>query len=261
MMKGSLLRIALVASLTMGVTSAQAASGEVHFVYDMPALDMRDQSSLQRGAKYFMNYCSGCHGLQYMRYSQMAEGIGVTDADGKVNDKILKANLMFTADSTGALIQTAMDPKMAKQWFGTKVPDLTLETKARGADWVYNYLLSFYPDPKRPFGVNNTVYPEVAMPNVLESLQGIQKPVYETVGYDEDKRPIEVLSGFELVEKGALTPQEFQQVTYDLVNFLNFAADPKKIQRERAGVIVLLFLVIFTTFAYLLKREYWKDVE
>ena len=174
-----------------------------------------------------MNYCSGCHGLQYMRYSQMAEGIGVTDADGKVNDKILKANLMFTADSTGALIQTAMDPKMAKQWFGTKVPDLTLETKARGADWVYNYLLSFYPDPKRPFGVNNTVYPEVAMPNVLESLQGIQKPVYETVGYDEDKRPIEVLSGFELVEKGALT-LEVQQVTYDLVNFLNFAAILKK---------------------------------
>lgn len=238
-----------------------AASGDAHFLYAMPKVDAKDQSSLQRGAKYYMNYCSGCHGVRYMRYSQMAQGIGVTNAKGDIDAAIVKSNLMFTADNIGAPMVTAMDPKQAKIWFGTKVPDLTLETKARGPEWVYNYLLSFYPDPKRPFGVNNAVFPEVAMPNVLANLQGLQQPVYKTVGYDENKRPIQVIEGFELVEKGALSPQEFQQVTYDIVNFLSFAADPKKTERERAGVIVLLFLVIFTLFAYLLKREYWKDVE
>lgn len=247
--------------LVLPTMAAQAAAEGPHFVYHMPKLDPKDQGSLQRGAKYFMNYCSGCHGLRYMRYTQMAMGIGMTDDKGEVLAPILKSNLLFTSDNVGDPIKTAMDPKMAKQWFGTKVPDLTLEAKARGADWVYNYLLSFYPDAKRPFGVNNTVFPEVAMPNILASLQGIQQPVYETIGYDEDKRPIQIVKGFDLVEKGALTPQEFQQVAYDLVNFLSFTADPKKIERERAGVIVLLFLVIFTLFAYLLKREYWKDVE
>jgi ubiquinol-cytochrome c reductase cytochrome c1 subunit len=253
--------VALSLCLGLPMVAANASSGDAHFVYHMPKVDAKDQSSLQRGAKYYMNYCSGCHGLRYMRYSQMAQGIGVTDDEGAVNAAIMKSNLMFTADNIGDQIRTSMDPKMAKQWFGTKIPDLTLEAKSRGPEWIYNYLLSFYPDPKRPFGVNNTVFPEVAMPNVLAPLQGIQKPVYEIIGYDEDKRPIQVVKGFELVEKGALTPQEFQQVTYDLVNFLSFAADPKKIQRERAGVIFLLFLVIFTLFAYLLKREYWKDVE
>jgi ubiquinol-cytochrome c reductase cytochrome c1 subunit len=238
-----------------------AASGDTHFIYHMPKMNPHDQSSLQRGAKYYMNYCSGCHGLRYMRYSQMAQGIGITDAKGAVNAAIVKSNLMFTADNIGAPMVTAMDPKQAKVWFGTKIPDLTLETKSRGAEWVYNYLLSFYPDPKRPFGVNNAVFPEVAMPNVLANLQGLQQPVYKQVGVDADNRPIQQIEGFEIVEKGALTPQEFQQVTYDLVNFLSFAADPKKVERERAGVIVLLFLVIFTLFAYLLKREYWKDVE
>ncbi len=261
MMKGLWARLAIVVSLCVAGWAAHASDDEVHFVYQMPALDARDQSSLQRGAKYFMNYCSGCHGLQYMRYAQLAEGIGVTDANSKINSAIMKSNLMFTSDNPGDLIKTAMDPKKAKTWFGTKIPDLTLETKARGTEWVYNYLLSFYPDPHRPFGVNNTVFPEVAMPNVLTTLQGIQQPVYKVEGYDEDKRPIRLLTGFEVVQKGELTPQEFRQVAYDLVNFLSFAADPKKVQRERAGVIVVLFLVIFTLFAYLLKREYWKDIE
>lgn len=243
------------------VAGSSFASGDApHFVYEMPKVNLRDQASLQRGAKYFMNYCSGCHGLEHLRYSQMAQGIGMVDAQGKPLDKIVKANLVFSGEKLGDQARSAMTKEQSKTWFGTKVPDLTLETKVRGPEWVYNYLLSFYPDANRPWGVNNAVFRDVAMPNVLESLQGVQKPVTKTTGMDADNRPIEEIVSFELVQKGELTPEEFQQVAYDITNFLVYTSDPKKLQRERVGVIVILFLIIFTAFAYLLKREYWKDV-
>lgn len=240
-------------------TSFASTEGD-HLLYKMPSVNLKDQASLQRGAKVFMNYCSGCHGLEHLRFSQMAQGIGMVDAEGKPLDKIVKANLIFSSDKIGDTAQSVMSQEQGKAWFGTKVPDLTLETKVRGAKWVYNYLLAFYPDPNRPWGVNNAVFQDVAMPNVLESLQGIQRPILETVDVDADNRPIQQIVGFELVSKGEMTPAEFQQAMYDVTNFLVYASDPKKLQRERIGVIVLLFLVIFTAFAYLLKREYWKDI-
>lgn len=249
--------------LVLGLASSQlaCASEGTHFLYKMPDVNQRDKASLQRGAKYFMNYCSGCHSLGHLRYQQMAQGIGLVDDQGKVLDAVLKANLMFTTDKMGEHIVSAMNPADGKAWFGTKIPDLTLETRIRGPEWVYNYLLSFYADPKRPQGTNNAVFKDVAMPNVFTGIQGIQLPIKHVVGEDADHRPIEAIVGFDLVVPGELTPAEFQTAMYDLVNFLSFAADPKKLQRERIGVIVLLFLVIFTVFAYLLKREYWKDVE
>jgi ubiquinol-cytochrome c reductase cytochrome c1 subunit len=237
-----------------------AASAAVPMVYEMPKIDLRDQASLQRGATIFMNYCSGCHGLEHLRYTQMAKGIGMVDGEGKTLDAIVTANLIFSGDRIGDLAAASMTKDQGKAWFGTKVPDLTLETKVRGPEWVYNYLLAFYPDPARPWGVNNAVFRDVAMPNVLEGLQGVQKPLYKTIGTDADNRPIEEIIGFELIQKGEMTPEEFQQVAYDVTNFLVFASDPKKLERERLGVIVILFLIVFTALAYLLKREYWKDI-
>lgn len=235
------------------------SGGATHFVYEMPDINLRDQASLQRGAKYFMNYCSGCHGLEHIRYTQMAQGIGMVDADGQPL-KVVQTNLIFSGERLGDMAITSMTKDQAKAWFGIKVPDLTLETKVRGPEWVYNYLLSFYPDASRPWGVNNVVFPDVAMPNVLESLQGLQDPVYQTIGKDDNNRPIREPVGFELIEQGELTPEEFQQVVYDITNFLVYTSDPKQLQRERLGVIVILFLIVFTALAYLLKREYWKDI-
>lgn len=260
-MKKSLNFVILTLVSTLGWGQLAGASEGSQFIYKMPELNQRNKASLQRGAKYFMNYCSGCHSLGHLRYQQMAEGIGLVDDQGKVMDAVLKANLMFTTDKMGDHIVSSMLPADGKSWFGTKVPDLTLETRIRGPEWVYNYLLSFYADPKRPWGTNNAVFKDVAMPDVFTSIQGIQMPIKEIVGHDPDQRPIEAIVGFDLVVPGELTPAQFQSAMYDLVNFLSFAADPKKLQRERIGVIVLLFLVIFTVFAYLLKREYWKDVD
>jgi len=247
--------------LWVSAGSCLAAGDAPHFVYEMPSVNLRDQASLQRGAKLFMNYCSGCHGLEHLRYQQMAQGIGMVDDKGKPMDKIITKNLIFNGGRLGDTAEIAMTKEQSKAWFGTKAPDLSVETKVRGADWVYNYLLSFYPDVNRPWGVNNAVFPDVAMPNVLENLQGIQHPIMKTIGMDADNRPIEQIAGFDLVQKGEMTPAEFQQAMVDLTNFLVFTSDPKKLQRERTGVIAILFLIIFTSFAYLLKREYWKDVK
>jgi len=154
-----------------------------------------------------------------------------------------------------------MTKKQSASWFGIKVPDLSMITKVRSQNWVYNYMLSFYPDAQRPMGVNNSVFPDVAMPNVLVDVPGVQEPILRTIGYDDDNRPVQEVVGYELVEPGELSPPEFQQVVYDITNFMAFASDPKKLQRERIGGLVIIFLMIFTAFAYMLKREYWKEVK
>jgi ubiquinol-cytochrome c reductase cytochrome c1 subunit len=208
-------------------------------------IDISDSASLQRGAKLFMNECSGCHSLKYTRYDSLAKGIQITDEEGKVLEKIVKDNLMFVGDSISSPINSAMASKDAESWFGVAPPDLSLEARYRGVDWLYTYLRSFYVDPKRPWGVNNLVYPDVAMPHVLLNLQG------EQVLTD---------NGLKLVNKGSLTPEQYDLAVADLVNFLSFVSEPVQLERRKIGVWVLVFLGIFLVFSYLLKREYWKDV-
>jgi len=225
-------------------------------------MDSNDQASLQRGARTFMNYCSGCHSLEYMRYERMATDIGITLDDGAVATDMLKKNLMFTSDKVGDQIHIAMRPKDSALWFGITPPDLTLETRARGNEWLYHYLKGFYVDPNKPWGVNNAVFPDVAMPHVLWELQGIQTPIYEThtVTVDNDTQQIKTLVGLQVTQQGTLTEAEYDQVVTDLVNFLAYVGEPNKSERERLGIWVILGLIIIGVFAYLLKREYWKDV-
>lgn len=208
-------------------------------------IDVTDYASLQRGAKLFMNECSGCHSLKYTRYDAMAKGIQITDESGQVLEQIVKDNLMFVGKSLSAPIVTAMSPLDAENWFGIVPPDLTLEVRYRGADWLYAYLRSFYIDPSRPWGVNNLVMPGVAMPHVLLNLQGEQVLTPE---------------GLKLVTSGSMTQLQYDTAVADLVNFLCYISEPVQSQRRQIGVWVLVFLGIFVVFGYLLKREYWKDV-
>ncbi|MGA2655401.1 MAG: cytochrome c1, partial [Gammaproteobacteria bacterium] len=220
-------------------------------------------ASLQRGAKYYMNYCSGCHSLQFMRYERMARDIGMTDDKGEVLTDIVQKNLMFTTDRIGNQILVAMQPEESRHWFGVTPPDLSLTSRYRSDKWIYNYLLSFYMDDKKQWGVNNAVYPDVAMPNVLINLQGEQKPVYTKHEIDVNGQKVvhKTITGFELVKPGELTPQEFELVVYDIVNFMSYVGDPVKLEREHIGTLVIFFLLMLLVFAYLLKREYWKDVK
>jgi ubiquinol-cytochrome c reductase cytochrome c1 subunit len=214
-------------------------------VLDKAPIDLSDYASLQRGARIFMNECSGCHSLKYERYDSLAKGLEITDEDGKVLEKVVKDNLMFVGDKLASPINTAMRESDAANWFGIAPPDLTLVARYRGVDWLYTYLRSFYVDPNRPWGVNNLVYPDVAMPHVLLNLQG------EQVLTD---------NGLKLVKKGSMSVAEYNSSVADLVNFLSFVGEPVQLIRHKIGAWVLVFLGIFLVFCYLLKREYWKDV-
>lgn len=222
-----------------------------------------DKASLQRGANLYMNYCAGCHSLQYVRFKELAKGIGIVDKNGEVLEQMVNDNLNFITDKINDPIKIALPRQDASKWFGAPPPDLTLVTRVRGKDWVYNYLMSFYLDPKKQWGVNNVIFPDVGMPNVFQELQGTQAPVYTTVVLTDDNGKTfekQVIHHLELKTEGTMTKEQFAKTTTDLVNFLEYVGEPHKLERKRLGVWVLLFLVVFTLFAYLLKREYWKDV-
>jgi ubiquinol-cytochrome c reductase cytochrome c1 subunit len=211
--------------------------------------DIGDRASLQRGAQLFMNNCSGCHSLQYMRYSRMASDLGLTEQ--QVMD-----NLNFTGGKIGDQVHVALTETEAKQFFGKMPPDLSLIARVRGTDWIYTYLKSFYLDESRPLGWNNKLFPNASMPNPLWEQQGLQQPVYGKAEAGGD-RPVEKLV---LASPGTQTPEQFDQSVRDITAFLEYVGEPAALKRQSLGVWVVLFLAFFTFIAWLLKKEFWKDV-
>ncbi|MBS0358910.1 MAG: cytochrome c1 [Proteobacteria bacterium] len=221
-----------------------------------------DEASLQRGAELYMNYCAGCHSLRYMRYSQLGKGIGITEDNGNLAEDLLKNNLIFTGAKVGDLILTAMSEKDAANWFGIAPPDLTLSARVHSKEWLYTFLRTFYRDDSRPWGSNNWLFPDVAMPNVLRNLQGEQVAIYRTeqVAHEGNGKPLQVVDHLQLMNDGEIDEQAFDAAILDLVNFLVFTSEPIRAERVHLGTWVLLFLVVFTIFAYLLKREFWSHI-
>ena len=212
--------------------------------------DLGDQASLQRGAKLFINYCSGCHSLKYLRYSRMASDLGL-------DEQQVMDNLNFTGAKIGDHIEASMPHDAAGKWFGKAPPDLSLVARVRGSDWIYTYLKSFYLDSSRPLGWNNTLFANASMPNPLWQLQGQQMPEYGPKDPVTGDQPV---IGLKLQQPGQQTPAEFDQSVRDITNFLEYAGEPAALKRQSMGVWVILFLALLTFLAYLLKKEYWKDV-
>jgi ubiquinol-cytochrome c reductase cytochrome c1 subunit len=242
----------LVALLVWLPTLAIAAGGGASECPQDPApVDLRDKAQLQRGAKYYVNYCLGCHSLKYQRYGRLGE-------DLEIPKELVEQNLMFTGEQVGNTMNIAMPAADAEKWFGVLPPDLSLKARVRGTDWIYNYLRSFHKDDSRPYGVNNLCFPDVGMPHVMADLQGIQDRGHETRLIDDEQK--EFYIGLEVVEPGSLTPEEYDQVSADLAAFLTYVGEPVQVERQDLGWKVLLFIFIFFIFAYALKREYWKDI-
>ena len=212
--------------------------------------DLGDRVSLQRGAQLYMNYCSGCHSLKYLRYSRMAEDLGLTE------DEVMN-NLNFTGAKFGETVSTAMPEAHATQWFGKMPPDLSVIARVRGSNWIYTYLKSFYLDESRPLGWNNTLFPNASMPNPLWQLQGLQRPVYGKPDATTGETHVEKLV---LAQPGTLDSDGFNQAARDITAFLEYVGEPAALKRQSMGVWVILFLAAFTFLAYLLKKEYWRDV-
>ena len=234
------------------MASAQVfAAGGPGLTLDRANIDPTNKQSMQRGARTFINYCLSCHSASLMRYERIGNDLGI-------DEKLVSENLIFTGGKVGELMTVATADDDAKEWFGTVPPDLTVIARARGVDWLYTYMRSFYQDDSRHIGTNNLVFPDVGMPNVLWELQGVQKPVITTVKeHDGSEHKVVEL---ELVEPGLQTPKEFDRTVRDLVNFLDYMGEPAKYERRQLGTKVILFLLLFLVFAYLLKRDYWRDI-
>ena len=214
--------IVLIACCALSAHQTASASEEAG-PHELANNDVSNIASLQRGARNFVNYCSGCHSAKYVRYNQLARDLGMTEQQ-------VIGNLMFAAARPTEVMDIAMRSEDAQRWFGQAPPDLSLIARARSPDYLYNFLRSFYTDPTRATGVNNRMLPNASMPHVLWEVQA------------------------------SLKPEEFNEFVRDTVNFLDYIAEPMKLKRESLGVLVIAFLLVFGLFAYLLKLEIWKDV-
>ena len=244
--------------------------------------DLTSTKSLQNGARVFVNFCMGCHSMEFMRYSRMADDIGL-DRD------LVAEHLMFTTDKIGDAMTIAMEADDASGWFGVAPPDLSVIARARGVDWLYTYLTTFYadPNPARPFGVNNLMFPDVGMPHVLWPLQGVQSYVKgerpdgvveehvvsiepDTQGYKlttavttkqgDSTGTSYVTDSLKVTTPGSMTPAEFRKTVRDLVNFLDYAGEPAKLTRIQVGYWAIILLAVFAVVARGLYKDYWRDV-
>jgi ubiquinol-cytochrome c reductase cytochrome c1 subunit len=239
-----------------------AAAAEGVKLDRLPAdVSPNDPVSLQRGAQVFVNYCMGCHSAAYMRYNRLQD-LGLTESQ-------IRDNLVLTGAKVGDLMTIAMNPKESREWFGAPAPDLTVIARSRsstagsGGDWLYTYLRGFYRDPSRPTGWNNSVFPNVAMPHVLWQLQGEQvlrtevRAIPRGSKGEVEKFEVQTLA---LARPGTMSPAEYDRLVGDLVNFLVYLGEPARQSRIDLGIYVLMFLGVLFVLAYLLKKEYWKDV-
>lgn len=234
--------IAFVLALTPALALAAGAGPALQ----PSKLDVNDKASMQRGAALFMNYCSGCHSLGFQRYSRMAQDLDMTEAE-------VMQHLVMGNAKIGETMSAAMSPEQGREWFGAAPPDLSLVTRRKlgGPDWTYTFLKSFYADENRPSGWNNTVLAGASMPNVLWELQGVQRPIYNAKGEIER---------VEVVKAGLLTAEEYDRTVRDLTNFLNYVGEPFAEKRRKVGLWVILFLSVLAVLAWLLKKEYWRDI-
>ena len=227
---------------------AALASGD-ELRLDSANIDPHDAVSIQRGARTFVNYCLNCHSARSMRYNRLTD-LGLTERQ-------IKDYLLFTADKVGDPMSISANRKDQKQWFAVEPPDLSVVARSRGADWLYTYLRTFYRDETRSTGWNNLAFPNVGMPHALWQLQGMQAMKVESEEHEGHKVEHKKLV---LEKPGSLSALEYDKLTRDLVNFLSYMAEPEKTKRSQLGVVVLFFLLLFLVPAWLLKKEYWKDV-
>lgn len=279
--------------------AAIAAGGGTTYPNEKANINYSDKASLQNGAKLYVNYCQGCHSMQYVRYSRIAQDLDLTEEEAQ--------QLILGDGKLGDTLDKSMDADLAKKWFGVNPLDLSLAARVRGNDWLYNYLRAFYIDKSRPFDVNNTVFPGVGMPHILADLQGLQVKSDELMAAEEvismGKARMDELKAamkdpessaeavakaeegvalieeeihdaqleiarlaregkmFTIVEEGEMTPEEYDHAVRDLVAFMAYTANPVKMKSKAIGLWVLLFLLILLLLAYFLKKEFWKDIK
>lgn len=244
-------RALFLSALCLGSVAPAFAAVETELPGYEVVVDLTNRASLQRGAKYFVNYCLGCHSLKYSRYSRVGEDLGL-------DIQMVEENLIFNGRRVSERMEIAMSQDDAERWFGAKPPDLSMIARRKGASYIYQYLMTFYADEDRPWGVNNWRFPFTTMPHVLWRQQGLQRAEWQEVDNENGRKP--VIVGLTLETPGLKSPEEYDQLVVDLTSFLVYVSEPARLMRESVGTWVLFFLLVLGGFAYFLKREYWKDI-
>lgn len=224
---------------------------------DTVNIDLTNRPSLQKGARIYFNYCQGCHSIKYMRYLTLAEGIGLTIIRNKSIEQVIQEYFMHSVKgiNENSIILSSISKENGIKWFGKTPPDLSLIARYRGIDWLYTYMRSFYKDNSRPWGVNNLIFPDVGMPHVLSNFQGIQV-------LKDDINDIQNSEAMlELIENGEMSRHDYNLMIRDLVTFLSYVSEPIQVERQDLGFKVIVFLFIFMIILFLLKDEYWKDID
>ncbi len=237
----------LIISLLIALLSSSVSLAAENVKLEKADIDLGDKQALERGAGHYVTYCMGCHSIKYIRYLRLSR-------DFDIPEKTILEDVAPIGAGIYDKMLNAMNAHDAKKWFGIEPPDLSLVARSRGADWIKTYLKSFYTDSTKPMGANNIVFPDVGMPNMLWQLQGEQHPVYKM---ENQKQIIEHLTND---GSGQLSPEQFDDFVDELVNFLVYASEPAQVERQEMGKYVLFFILMFTVIAYLLKKEYWKDI-
>jgi ubiquinol-cytochrome c reductase cytochrome c1 subunit len=233
---------ALLLTLVSGVQAAEEGGASCQ-------TSVADSASVQRGARNFVNFCLGCHSLQYERWSRLG-------ADLAIPPEVMQKSIVPAGDKPSDYILSSMPAADGEAWFGKPPPDLTLMVRARSTDYICRFLKTFYLDATRPTGANNLTLPATAMPAMLSDLEGLKRAVYKTLPGQREP----VFDHFERVAPGRLSAEEYDTFVRDTVNFLDYVSDPTQMVRRSVGIWVVLFLLVFTWIAWLMKREYWKDV-
>ncbi len=244
-------RVVAVAVVSMFVTAPAGAAGGGADL-EPSDIDLDNINSLQRGARNFMNYCSGCHSAKYVRFKTIGK-------DLELSEEQLVDNLMFNAEKTFETIDVSMRANDSERWFGKTPPDMSLLARAKGADYIYNFLKGFYIDPESPTGVDNVVLANTSMPHVLWELQGFQKATFSSHD-DGDGTMVSQFDGFEPFIAGTMDEEAYDDFVRDTTNFLAYIAEPIRSDRRKLGVWVLMFLIFFWIIASMLKKQIWKDV-
>ncbi len=242
------LLVVVLAANSMVVFAATAANDRLAHI----EISLQDKLSLQNGAKLFINYCMSCHSAKFMRYKRMAQ-------DLEIPEQLVEDNMIFTGGKIGDAMTTTMSKQAGEQWFGVAPPDLSLIGKLRDPDWLYGYLRSFYIDDSTESGWNNLIFPNVAMPHALYELQGIQKAVF-TFETDSNGRQHKVFQKFVPLTSGTMSAKEYDHAMRDLTNFLFYMGEPARMVRIKYGLWTMLFLAVLGALAFMLKKEYWRDV-
>lgn len=251
------LSLGLLVAAESRAAAGPIAEGGVNWLAWKAGNEIDNLASLQRGARNFIGYCSGCHSIKYKRYARMAQDLRIPEED-------LEKYLLLPGAKKNDYITTSLSSADGEAWFGKAPPDLSLIVRARGADYVFQFLKTFYSDPAAPTGANNLALPGTAMPHVLADLQGVQNAVFQTVeikGADGAISTQQAFLRFEPGVPGSMSEAEYDEFIRDTVNFLDYVGEPAQLVRRSVGIWVILFLLAFTGIAYLLKKEYWKDVK